>query len=160
MDESRVISLKPKPNVKAPPPPFVPPAPQEPRRSRSRRDFSGAIVYIVVLAVLGGGAYAWWSWSEWFPDSPAGEQATSREEEEEEISDLVARVGELIVLPEGEEPTIATVTDPEKLRDQAFFANAKTGDVVLIYTQAQKAYLYDPVAHKLIEVAPLSVQLP
>ena len=77
-----------------------------------------------------------------------------------ETADLLARAGALIVLPEGEEPTIATVTDPEKLQDQAFFANAKTGDKVLIYTRAKKAYLFDPVANKLIEVAPLTVDVP
>lgn len=155
-DESRVISLKPKAAPEPPaPPPFVR---EEPRRPRRRSDVSGAIIFAVILVVLGGGAYALWSWSGWFSDAPAEERATSREEEENEITDIVARVGELIVLPEGEEPTIATVTDPEKLRDQVFFANAKEGDVVLIYTGAQKAYLYDPVADKLVEVAPLTIQ--
>ncbi len=154
-DESRVISLKPKAAPEPPaPPPFVR---EEPRRPRRRSDVSGAIIFVAIL-VLGGGAYLWWSWDSWFLDEPAEEQATSREEEQNEITDIVARVGELIVLPEGEEPTIATVTDPEKLRDQVFFANAKEGDVVLIYTGAQKAYLYDPKADKLVEVAPLTIQ--
>ncbi len=74
-----------------------------------------------------------------------------------EIEQLVSRVGALIVLPEGEQPTMATVTDPEKLKDQPFFNNAKTGDKVLIYTNARKAILYDPVADKIIEVAPLNI---
>ncbi len=74
-----------------------------------------------------------------------------------EIEQLVSRVGALIVLPEGEQPTMATVTDPEKLKDQPFFNNAKTGDKVLIYTNARKAILYDPVANKIIEVAPLNI---
>ena len=76
---------------------------------------------------------------------------------EKEATDLVAEVGKLILLPAGEEPTIATVSDPEKLRDQPFFAQAKTGDKVLLYTNAKKAYLYDPVAHKILEVAPVNV---
>jgi len=67
-------------------------------------------------------------------------------------------VGRIIVLPNDEEPTVATVTDPEKLRDQVFFANAKAGDKVLIYTKARKAYLYDPIAGKLVEVAPITTQ--
>lgn len=156
--DSRVISLRNEPQ-ETPEPPVRPPLPPpEPRRPRRSNTLSSSLIYIVILAALCGGAYAWWSWSEWFPDEPGDAQATSREEEEDEITDLVARVGELIVLPEDEEPTIATVTDPEKLRDQVFFANAKEGDVVLIYTGAQKAYLYDPKIHKLVEVAPLTIQ--
>lgn len=76
---------------------------------------------------------------------------------EKETDDLVASVGQLILLPQGEKPTIATVSDPEKLKDQPFFANAKNGDKVLLYQNAKKVYLYDPIAHKIVEVAPINV---
>jgi len=75
----------------------------------------------------------------------------------EETEKLVAQVGKLIVLPEGETPTVATVADPEKLKDQAFFARAKTGDKVLIYTNAKKAFLYDAENNKIVEVAPINI---
>lgn len=74
-----------------------------------------------------------------------------------ETNKLIADVGKLLVLPEGETPTIATVSDLEKLKSQPFFINAKNGDKVLIYTNAKKAILYDPVAHKIIEVAPINI---
>ncbi len=70
---------------------------------------------------------------------------------------VVNKVAKLIVLPTGEEPTIATVTDPSILKDQAFFAHAQTGDVVLIYTNAKKAILYSPRENKIVEVAPLNI---
>jgi len=73
---------------------------------------------------------------------------------------IIAEVGKLIKLPEGETPTVATVTDREKLSGQPFFQNAKNGDVVIIYSNAKKAILYDPQAHKIIDVAPLSVTTP
>ena len=73
-----------------------------------------------------------------------------------QISDIIARVGALIELPQNEAPTIATVTDPSKLSDQTFFANAKTGDIVLMYTAAREAYLYDPQENKLVAVAPIT----
>ncbi len=76
---------------------------------------------------------------------------------ETEITALVAEVGKLIVLPADETPTIATVTDPAALKDQPFFKNAQQGDKVLIYAQAQRAILYDPVAKKIIDVAPINV---
>ncbi len=66
-------------------------------------------------------------------------------------------VGRLIVLPEDEVPTIATVTDLEALQGQPFFANAKLGDKVLIFAKAGKAILYDPVEQKIVEVAPVNL---
>lgn len=76
---------------------------------------------------------------------------------EKEAEELVVRVGKLIALPEGETPTVATVSDPERLKDQPFFAKAKVGDKVLLYQNSKKAYLYDPVDNKLLEVAPISL---
>lgn len=77
-----------------------------------------------------------------------------------DVNKLVAQVGKLIILPEGEIPTVATVSDPEKLKDQAFFAKAKTGDRVLIYTSAKKAFLYSPGDNKIVEVAPINMGNP
>lgn len=70
---------------------------------------------------------------------------------------LIKNLGKLILLPGDETPTIATVTDPSKLTDQIFFANAQVGHKVIVYTIAKKAILYDPVANKVIEVGPVNV---
>ncbi|MEK7552854.1 MAG: hypothetical protein AAB505_01975 [Patescibacteria group bacterium] len=77
----------------------------------------------------------------------------------DETEQLLARVSELIVLPAEEQPTIATVTDPEALKGQPFFARAKNGDKVLIYSKAQKAILYDPVKNLILEVAPINLNM-
>lgn len=74
-----------------------------------------------------------------------------------EVADLVSKIGKLVLLPEGETPTVATVSDPEALKDQAFFANAVKGDKVLIYAQAKKAILYSVTMNKIIDVAPLNI---
>ena len=76
---------------------------------------------------------------------------------QQQTNDIVARVGKLILLPTGETPTVATVSDPSKLADQPFFAKAKAGDEVLLYQNAKEAYLYDPVANKILEVAPINL---
>ena len=76
---------------------------------------------------------------------------------QQEVQKVVAEVSRLIVLPEGETPTIATVTDPDLLKDQPFFAKAQKGDKVLIYTNAKKAILYNPTSNKIVEVAPLNI---
>lgn len=74
----------------------------------------------------------------------------------EENKALVEKVGDLIILPKDETPTIATVNDLEKLKSQPFFANAELGDKVLIYAKAKKAILYRPSRNLIVELAPLS----
>ena len=76
---------------------------------------------------------------------------------QEETNNLVAQVSKLIMLPEGETPTVATVSDPEALKDQPFFASAKIGDKILIYAQAKKAILYSVSLNKILDVAPLNI---
>ncbi|HEY4502956.1 MAG TPA: hypothetical protein VJC14_00750 [Candidatus Paceibacterota bacterium] len=76
---------------------------------------------------------------------------------QQEVEALMAKVGRLIVLPEGETPTVATVADPEALKSQVFFAKAVKGDKVLIYTSAKKAFLYSVELDKILEVAPLDI---
>jgi hypothetical protein len=103
----------------------------------------------VLLLVFAGIAYYFYSQNLILKDP---QKAAKKE-----MQEIVALVGKLIILPEDETPTVATVKDPEKLKDQLFFANAKAGDKVLIYTNAQKAILYDPIQNKIIEVAPLNI---
>ncbi len=81
----------------------------------------------------------------------------SSQQAQAEVKRLVAALGRLIVLPANEQPTIATVADPDTLRDQPFFANARKGDKVFIYTNANKAILYSPTEDKIVEVAPISL---
>jgi len=74
-----------------------------------------------------------------------------------ELDKLVADVGKLIALPKDEKPTVATVTDVEKVKDQPFFSNAKNGDKVLIYTNAKKAILYRPTENLIVEVGAVNI---
>lgn len=76
---------------------------------------------------------------------------------QESAKAIVTAVGTLMVLPNDEDPTIATVTDKDKIKNQPFFANALNGDKVLIYTKAKKAILYRPTINKIIEVGPIAI---
>jgi hypothetical protein len=78
---------------------------------------------------------------------------------EKEFESILETVGKHIVLPEGESPTIATVSDVEILKEsQPFFKNAKNGDRVLVYQEAKKAYLYDPKADKIVDVGTVNLE--
>lgn len=73
----------------------------------------------------------------------------------EETQALTDKVGTFLQLPNNETPTIATVMDKEKVKDQPFFTNAENGDKVLLYVNAKKAILFRPSTNKVIEVAPI-----
>lgn len=74
-----------------------------------------------------------------------------------DVKKLVAEVGRFIDLPSDEEPTVATITNIEKLKNQPLFQNAKNGDKVLIYTKAKKAIIYDAIRGKIIDVSSVTL---
>lgn len=76
---------------------------------------------------------------------------------QQETDKLVSDIGKLMVLPTGETPTVATVTDITKLTDQSFFKDAQNGDKLLAYTIAKKAILYRPSSNKIINIAPFNI---
>jgi len=108
---------------------------------------------ILALIILGAGGYYFYTQNQKTQVANINPQASAQEE----VKKIVAEVGKLIDLPTGEDPTLATVTDISKLKDQPFFQKAKNGDKVLIYTNSRKAILYDPQAKKVIDVAPINI---
>ena len=123
----------------------------------SSRGFSLVEVMIAagVVAVLVIGGFFLFSGNE--DRESYIEERIDTVEQAEEVKNLVAQLSEFIVLPEDEEPTVATVTDPELLRGQPFFENAEIGYKVLIYAKAKKAILYDPESKKIVDIAPINL---
>lgn len=74
-----------------------------------------------------------------------------------DLKALLTQVGKLIELPTGEQPTVATVTNADQIKEQPFFAKAKNGDRVIIYTNARMAILFDAIAGKIMNVGTLNV---
>jgi uncharacterized protein HemX len=117
------------------------------KKSKLQKYLPLILVLLVVILGLSTGYFYKKSVATKNPDATAQKEAKS----------LAEKVGRLIVLPTDEVPTIATVSDPEALKNQSFFTDAKKGDKVLIYTNAKKAVLYDPVLDKIVTVAPLNI---
>lgn len=78
----------------------------------------------------------------------------------EELQQVLSAVSKLVELPTNETPTVATVSDKEKLKNQAFFVRAENGDKVVIYTNEKKAILYRPSTNKIVEIAPVNISSP
>ena len=112
---------------------------------------TGVILLVIIAAGIAGVVWR---------DTISGWFGQNSDITRSEAEELIAKVSKLIVLPEGELPTIATVSDPEKVKSQPFFARAKKGDKVLIFANARRAILYDPVADKIVEVAPINLGSP
>lgn len=108
---------------------------------------------LFVVFILGASGTAYYFWKKAKQDVIVVDHTNP---EKTEVDQLVAQVSKLLLLPEGETPTVATVSNPESLRGQSFFAHAKIGDKVLIYTKARKVILYDPIHNRIIDIAPLN----
>jgi hypothetical protein len=106
------------------------------------------LIFLIILAAIAAG---------YFYDKYNKLSLNEATISENAINDLVKKVGKIIDLPVGESPVMATITDTTPLADNPFFANAKVGDQVLLYTVSRKAFLYDPVANIVVEVASLNI---
>ncbi len=107
----------------------------------------GLGVIILVLSVIAGFFYVQYQNLKKNPD-----QITKAENEA-----LVEEVGKIYDLPKDETPTIATVIDKEKLKDQPFFANAQNGDKILIFTKSKKAIVYRPKEKVIVNAGPIAL---
>lgn len=115
----------------------------------SKGKIIGGLAAVVFVLSLAGNAYLFMQYRSLSADP--------QKQAQQETRDLVHAVSQLMILPDGEDPTIATVADTSKLKDQPFFSHAEIGDKVLLFTTAKKAILYRPSANKIIEVAPINL---
>lgn len=134
-------------------------AAEEPKPKRRRlpksvtpRNWKKTALFIVAIAII-----AWLAYGYVHTKHQLDQLSNNTTSGQTETQKLVNQVGQLVVLPMGETPTIATVNDATKLKNQAFFANAQNGDKVLIYSKAGKAVLYRPSANKIIEYSTVNL---
>jgi hypothetical protein len=114
----------------------------------SGRKLHFAIISLIGITTLAIGGYRYYSQYQ--------TRINQKKMSTAEATSLAGVVGKLITVPADEIPTIATVVDKEKVMGQPFFAHAENGDKVLIYKNANKAYLYRPGYNKIIEVGPIN----
>ncbi|MDQ3018522.1 MAG: hypothetical protein M3Q64_01480, partial [bacterium] len=123
----------------------------------SPRFMLGIILGLIILAAIGFILYQQQHVKKLNAEIDQLKKEQTQKAQAEDTKELVSKIGQLISLPQDEEPTVATVTDLGPLKDQLFFANAQIGDRVLIYRQAKKAIIYRPSENKIIEVGPVNL---
>jgi hypothetical protein len=143
------------------PPPTPPPEPakdqpkhrrrlKKPVGNRNWKKMAVAVIIIGLIIWLTYGYITTKNQLQQAKNSPATAGQT-------ETQKLINKVGQLVDLPSGETPTIATVNDASKLKNQAFFASAQNGDKVLIYAKAGKAVLYRPSSNRVVEYSKVNL---
>ncbi|MDP2587315.1 MAG: hypothetical protein Q8P33_00885 [bacterium] len=109
-----------------------------------------AILWVLVAVLAAGLVYTvWLNRSLRSPET----QTKIAERASQEIIDAVST----IILVPTDKPTVATITDVDKLRqsNQEFYKNSRNGDILLVY-QSQ-AIIYRKEEHRVIAVVPVVV---
>lgn len=109
---------------------------------------------LIVVAILG--LYGCWHYYGKYKSLTADPNI----EAQKMTKNLINTLGKLIELPSDETPSVATISDKEKLVNQPFFKNAENGDILFAYTNSMKAIIYRPSTNKIINVAPISINQP
>ena len=110
---------------------------------RNRRVMS--LVLVIALLVIGPSLF-------FYKKYDKAQEELKKSDSRQQSQQLVDDIGELVLLPTDEKPTVATVTDVTKLAKQPFFAKAKNGDKVLVYNKARRAILYRPSIDKVVDM--------
>lgn len=114
--------------------------------SQNLKTWMGRVaVWLIILVLAGTAGYFYWQYRQLTSADPA-----------REVVQITRRISQFMDLPTEPLPTVATVTEKDKLKEQGFFKHAENGDKVLIYLSAGKAILYRPSTQKVIDVAPVT----
>ncbi len=108
-----------------------------------KKHLFGILIILLFAAVAGAGGYFYWQYDRIKKDPNIVAQ--------EETKYITAQIGKFIDVPKDEQPSLATITDIGKLKDQPFFKKAKNGDKLIVYNKAQKAILYRPSENKIVD---------
>jgi len=132
---------------------------QDPRPVKKKKLSSQKILskflFLGVVAALAVFAYLYFdAKNELSMVSTAQGQTALAQKEVQEVTD---QLGKLTILPE-ESPVVATILDAKLLATQsAFYTNAENGDKLVVYPNAQKAYIYSPTKNVIVNSGPLVV---
>jgi hypothetical protein len=106
------------------------------------------LIVLVLLALIGGGTYAYFKYHS---------KASIEKRAQVETVRLVKEVRKVMILPETDVPAVFDIQDPVLLTSQqAFFAGAEKGDKLLVYPQLGKAIIYSPSRHIIVNVGPVT----
>jgi uncharacterized protein YneF (UPF0154 family) len=131
-------------------------APQKKKRGRGSvfKKPLGIFIVLVICAVLAFFAYGYYSTRNQLMHLKSANSSSKSNDTQQ----LINKVGSLVQLPADESPTIATVSNASRLKNQQFFSMAKDGDKLLIYSKSGLGVLYRPSTNKIIAYSPVNLK--
>ena len=115
-------------------------------KSRKKRLLT---VVIIALVVFGGAGFAGYKYM--------NTESYKQKRAETATKNLVKKIGKLMVLPEGQDPAVFNIEDPETLvAQQAFFKGAEQGDKLIVYPELSRAIIYSPKRDVIVNVGPIT----
>ncbi len=117
---------------------------------------------VIVLIIVVGGYFLWKSTPAKTATSVASttsEVQTTQAAQADQAAQakiLLEQLSKLMILPQGEQPIIATINDASALiKEQPFYTGAINGDVVFIFQNAAKAIVFSPSRNLIVNVGPI-----
>ena len=124
---------------------------------REDRKLSRLNLPTILLAVLAIAGFVAAGYLFWQNDQLRKNPQTAQQASKDRVAALKAKVAKRMALPADETPTLATVTDKTKLKDQPFFKDAQNDDVILIFPQAKKAIIYRESTDFVVNAGPIAI---
>ena len=135
--------------------------PEKPTKNKRRLlpKISTIIIIILLAVVAGGGYYFYTKYNETKQEveklsTAQGQQELTKTQTQQLLGEMRSR----IVLPEGEDPVVATITDINLLKENEFYKDAKNDDRVVVYATAKKAYIYRPSTKTIVNVGAFQIE--
>ncbi len=105
---------------------------------------------VAVVVVIGGYSV----WSHHSGSSDLANLDPDAKLTDDQVAQVTARIGEYLVLPTDEKPTVAVIKNADQLAvQQTFYKDAMDGQLLVLYSN--RAIIYDPKDNKLVNVGPI-----
>lgn len=113
----------------------------------------GFVVFVILLGLAGGTVFLYTKYSETKKEveklsTVQGQQELSKTQTQA----LLGEMRQIIIMPDNEDPVVATITDINQLKDKEFYKDAQNGDRVVVFANAKKAYIYSPERKLIVNV--------
>jgi len=110
------------------------------------------IAALLIVLVAGAG---YWAWQKQSGDDLANLSANAGTKlTDDQVARIVSRVGQFMVLPQDEQPSVVIIRDAAGLAEkQPFYKGSKDGDILIVYPN--RAVIYDPKNDKLVNAGQL-----
>ena len=126
------------------------------RKGNSNKPYRAYLIGVVGLLALAGAGYYGYTYWQANMSSPEAVAEAQAAEADAEKAKILAQLGKLMVLPEGD-PVLFKVNDEETMKkQQAFFKDTKNDDVLLVFQESGKAIIFRPSTNVIVNAGPVN----